>query len=169
MVEAKGSACTNSRRSWPLGSKKELGKSCPVSGGCLVRVEPEQRGGANLCSVGRTGGGEGDGKATDEGSEVRHRHFACSGSDDGTGHGSGGCGNGSGVERASGSESHEDDADSGDDFSVSYALHYPNECADPALEEEDLTVGEHVDPSLFVAEPCCGVEGLEICDRASGR
>lgn len=57
----------------------------------------------------------------------------------------------------------------GDDFSVSYALHYPNECADPALLEEDLTVGEHVDPSLFVAEPCCGVEGLEIQDRATGR
>eukprot|EP00904_Undaria_pinnatifida_P000552 jgi/Undpi1/10498/HiC_scaffold_29.g12948.m1 len=54
-----------------------------------------------------------------------------------------------------------------DDFSVSYALHYPNEFADPALEKEDLTVGEHVDPSLFVAEPCCGVEGLEILDRAS--
>ena len=56
-----------------------------------------------------------------------------------------------------------------DDFSVSYALHYPNEFADPALEKEDLTVGEHVDPSLFVAEPCCGVEGLEILDRASKR
>lgn len=56
-----------------------------------------------------------------------------------------------------------------DDFSVSYALHYPNEFADPALEKEDLTVGEHVDPSLFVVEPCCGVEGLEIRDRASGR
>lgn len=56
-----------------------------------------------------------------------------------------------------------------DDFSVSYALHYPNEFADPALEKEDLTVGEHVDPSLFVAEPCCGVEGLEILDRASER
>lgn len=55
------------------------------------------------------------------------------------------------------------------DFSVSYALHYPNECADPALLEEDLTVGEHVDPSLFVAEPCCGVEGLEVQDRATGR
>ena len=56
-----------------------------------------------------------------------------------------------------------------DDFSVSYALHYPNTCADPALEDQDLTVGEHVDPSLFVVEPCCGVEGLEIRDRASGR
>lgn len=56
-----------------------------------------------------------------------------------------------------------------DDFSVSYALHYPNKCADPALQEQDLTVGEHVDPSLFVVEPCCGVEGLEIRDRASGR
>lgn len=56
-----------------------------------------------------------------------------------------------------------------DDFSVSYALRYPNDCADPGLEEEDLTVGEHVDPSLFVAEPCCGVEGLEIQDRHSGR
>lgn len=61
------------------------------------------------------------------------------------------------------------DEDDGDDFSVSYALHYPNEFADPALEKEDLTVGEHVDPSLFVAEPCCGVEGLEIQDRATGR
>lgn len=64
----------------------------------------------------------------------------------------------------------QDEGDEGlGDFSVSYALRYPNEVADPALEEEDLAVGEHVDPSLFVAEPCCGVEGLEIRDRASGR
>ncbi|CAM9825273.1 unnamed protein product [Discosporangium mesarthrocarpum] len=55
------------------------------------------------------------------------------------------------------------------DFSVSYALHYPNKHCDPALVEKGLTVGEHVDPSLFVAEPCCGVAGLEIKDRASGR
>eukprot|EP00903_Cladosiphon_okamuranus_P013737 g12788.t1 len=63
-----------------------------------------------------------------------------------------------------------DGGDSSDeaDFSVSYALYYPNEFADPALEEDDLTVGEHVDPSLFVAEPCCGVEGLEIRDRSTG-
>lgn len=64
----------------------------------------------------------------------------------------------------------EDDADGeDDDFSVSYALHYPNEFADPSLEKEDLTVGEHVDPSIFVAEPCCGVEGLEIQDQLTGR
>lgn len=66
-------------------------------------------------------------------------------------------------------EGSDSDADLDDDFSVSYALHYANEVADPALKEEDLTVGDHVDPSLFVAEPCCGVEGLEIQDRASGR
>ncbi|CAM9365519.1 unnamed protein product [Choristocarpus tenellus] len=56
-----------------------------------------------------------------------------------------------------------------EDFSVSYALHYPNDHCDPALVKEGLTVGEHVDPSLFVAEPCCGVAGLEIKDQASGR
>lgn len=66
--------------------------------------------------------------------------------------------------------SQSDDAgEAADDFSVSYALHYPNKCADPTLQEQDLTVGEHVDPSLFVVEPCCGLEGLEIRDHASGR
>lgn len=73
-----------------------------------------------------------------------------------------------GVSDADGGGDAGNDAEGGD-FSVSYALHYPNELADPALEKEDLTVGEHVDPSLFVAEPCCGVEGLEILDRASKR
>lgn len=79
-----------------------------------------------------------------------------------------GVGGGSDAGNDVGSDGEGGDA-AGDDFSVSYALHYPNEFADPALEKEDLTVGEHVDPSLFVAEPCCGVEGLEILDRASKR
>ncbi|CAN0142633.1 unnamed protein product, partial [Laminaria digitata] len=74
---------------------------------------------------------------------------------------------GGGVSNAEGGDGDAGGDAEGDDFSVSYALHYPNEFADPALETEDLTVGEHVDPSLFVAEPCCGVEGLEILDRAS--
>ncbi|CAM9938434.1 unnamed protein product, partial [Hapterophycus canaliculatus] len=78
--------------------------------------------------------------------------------------GGGGGGGGGGGEHVA-----DDENDGGEDFSVSYALRYPNEFADPALVEEDLTVGEHVDPSLYVAEPCCGVEGLEIRDRASGR
>lgn len=67
------------------------------------------------------------------------------------------------------SECSEEPRGGADDFSVSYALRYPNDSPDPALEAKDLTVGEHVDPSLFVAEPCCGVEGLEIRDRESGR
>lgn len=81
--------------------------------------------------------------------------------------GNAGCGGGGGC--SSGSSGGGGDSSDEGDFSVSYALHYPNEFADPALEKEDLTVGEHVDPSLFVAEPCCGVEGLEIRDRSSGR
>lgn len=149
-----------------------------MCGSGRARGTPEEGGGADACAVGSSGGGEGGGGADGEGSEARRRRFVCSeSSDDGRGHaGCGsssgsGIGNGNGVERARNGKGHEDDADDGDgdDFSVSYALHYPNELADPALEEEDLTVGKHVDPSLFVAEPCCGVEGLEICDRASGR
>ncbi|CAM9567290.1 unnamed protein product [Scytosiphon promiscuus] len=96
----------------------------------------------------------GDGR---ENQEHRVKSSGVDGVDSGVGCGRGG----------TGTEDDEDDA--GEDFSVSYALRYPNEFADPALVEEDLTVGEHVDPSLYVAEPCCGVEGLEIQDRASGR
>jgi hypothetical protein len=29
---------------------------------------------------------------------------------------------------------------------------------------QELNVTEHVDPSLFVIEPCCGVAGLEVLD-----
>ncbi len=58
------------------------------------------------------------------------------------------------------------------DLSVCYALHYPNvggikppssinDC------DNDMSVGEHRDPSLMVIEPCCGVSGLEVQDHRS--
>ncbi|KAG5179951.1 hypothetical protein JKP88DRAFT_280045 [Tribonema minus] len=50
------------------------------------------------------------------------------------------------------------------DFSVCYALCYPN---DATKYSEELNVTEHVDPSLFVVEPCCGVAGLEVLDTQS--
>eukprot|EP00611_Tribonema_gayanum_P012122 TRINITY_DN2267_c0_g3_i1.p1 TRINITY_DN2267_c0_g3~~TRINITY_DN2267_c0_g3_i1.p1 ORF type:complete len:343 (+),score=86.86 TRINITY_DN2267_c0_g3_i1:263-1291(+) len=50
------------------------------------------------------------------------------------------------------------------DFSVCYALCYPN---DASKYSEELNVTEHVDPSLFVIEPCCGVAGLEVLDAQS--
>ena len=52
--------------------------------------------------------------------------------------------------------------DPGEDFSVCYALHYPNEGS-----AEDVHVGEHRDPSLLVAEPVPEVAGLEIFDEAT--
>lgn len=122
----------------------------PVCGSSLHQgQEPEE---GNAAAAAPKGGGSSTGGM--DGVACHQRPFVCSEIQDEIG---GGCNR----------DSRDDDSD--DDFSVSYALRYPNEFADPALEKEDLTVGEHVDPSLFVAEPCCGVEGLEICDRASGR
>ena len=163
---------------------REPGKQqCPVCrSGLRVRGELEEQGAAVAESMGGAGGGPAGGDVRDSGGgggcgarkgvsdqERRPGRFSCSDADvgrgpsgDSGGGGSGGGGGGGGGGSGGGS-------DEGDDFSVSYALHYPNEFADPALEDKDLTVGEHVDPSLFVAEPCCGVEGLEIRDRSSGR
>ena len=53
-----------------------------------------------------------------------------------------------------------------DDFSVCYALHYPN---DTSRYSAELNVTEHVDPSLYVIEPCCGVAGLEVLDTHSNQ
>ncbi|CAM9332180.1 unnamed protein product [Ectocarpus sp. 12 AP-2014] len=130
---------------------KLLCERCPVCGSSLREGQEPEKGNAAAAVRGDKGGGS----STDgmDGGACHRQRFVCSEIQDETG---------DGCSRDS------CDDDSHDDFSVSYALRYPNEFADPALEQEDLTVGEHVDPSLFVAEPCCGVEGLEICDRASG-
>lgn len=148
---------------------------------CFVRDGGGSGGGAGAGGAGDDrlpGFGAGDGVVGDCGGGGAGRHgFRSTGQDrDGNASTSRGCGvvddyfeGEEKEETATSDESCYADEDNGDDFSVSYALHYPNEFADPALEKEDLTVGEHVDPSLFVAEPCCGVEGLEIQDRATGR
>lgn len=128
------------------------GTGASVGGGGMVTAE---------ISKGEVTGSSRNTYAGDEEEECRYYH-----SDDGHSGDGNGCRGGA---NSNGDCEGFDDSRDGGDFSVSYALHYPNEFADPALEEEDLTVGEHVDPSLFVAEPCCGVEGLEIRDRASGR
>ena len=52
-----------------------------------------------------------------------------------------------------------------DDFSVCYALFYPNTAGSGQSEEEN--VYEHVDPSLYVVEPVCSVPGLEVLDQAT--
>eukprot|EP00752_Nemacystus_decipiens_P018464 g16554.t1 len=159
----------------------EPGKQCPVCcSGMRVGEVSGEHGAAVDESMGRAGvwrgagasgsgvrdsggcGGGGYGKRIGVSYEERRPERVASDADDGRGPASGGGdGDGGGVDKG-------EETDADDDFSVSYALHYPNEFADPALEDEDLTVGEHVDPSLFVAEPCCGVEGLEIRDRSSG-
>lgn len=129
-----------------------LYERCPVCGSGLREGQEPDEGNAAAAVRGGKGGGSSTGGM--DGGACHRRRFVCSEIQDEIG---------DGCNR----DSRDDDSD--DDFSVSYALRYPNEFADPALDKEDLTVGEHVDPSLFVAEPCCGVEGLEICDRASGR
>mmetsp|Transcript_50951 Transcript_50951/g.65248 ORF Transcript_50951/g.65248 Transcript_50951/m.65248 type:complete len:322 (+) Transcript_50951:88-1053(+) len=59
------------------------------------------------------------------------------------------------------------------DFSVAYALHYPNfEGGAPTLSqnvagEKGINVKAHVDPSLFVLEPVSDVAGLDVFDQAS--
>lgn len=123
-------------------------KRCSVCGSGLRAGPAPERSGADAAS-----------------GEAEHGRFLCS--EDGDGRRDG-CVNSSDVDNAADDDTNGED-DIVEDFSVSYALRYPNEFADPALVEEDLTVGEHVDPSLYVAEPCCGVEGLEIRDHASGR
>uniref|UniRef100_A0A7S4DAX6 Isopenicillin N synthase-like Fe(2+) 2OG dioxygenase domain-containing protein n=2 Tax=Heterosigma akashiwo TaxID=2829 RepID=A0A7S4DAX6_HETAK len=50
-----------------------------------------------------------------------------------------------------------------DNFSVCYALHYPNDESYP----DEFAVTEHIDPSLFVIEPCSNVDGLEVLDQAT--
>lgn len=51
------------------------------------------------------------------------------------------------------------------DFSVCYGLHYPNTVGSGQSELEN--VFEHVDPSLYVAEPVPTVEGLDVFDQHS--
>eukprot|EP00968_Pinguiococcus_pyrenoidosus_P003710 scaffold245_cov256-Pinguiococcus_pyrenoidosus.AAC.46 len=52
-----------------------------------------------------------------------------------------------------------------EDYSVCYSFHYPNEATrDAALP---IHVGEHRDPSLFVAEPVARIPGLEVLDEAT--
>jgi hypothetical protein len=41
-----------------------------------------------------------------------------------------------------------------------FALYYPN-----SKEESLYNVTEHVEQSLFVAEPCCNAAGLEVYDQ----
>ena len=61
----------------------------------------------------------------------------------------------------------------GGDFSVAYALHYPNgEGGAPTLPvevagEAGILVKAHVDPSLFVVEPVSDVAGLDVYDPVS--
>lgn len=61
----------------------------------------------------------------------------------------------------------------GDDYSVAYALHYPNgEGGAPTLSRDDagedgINVKEHVDPSLVVVEPVADVVGLDVFDRVA--
>lgn len=51
------------------------------------------------------------------------------------------------------------------DYSVCYGLHYPNIAGSGQSENEN--VFEHVDPSLYVAEPVPTVEGLDVFDQHS--
>ena len=58
----------------------------------------------------------------------------------------------------------------GGDYSVAYALHYPNgEGGAPTLSQEvageaGTNVKAHVDPSLVVVEPVADVAGLDVFD-----
>ena len=54
-----------------------------------------------------------------------------------------------------------------DNKSVSYAVHYPNDEESLKHAAGDMNIGAHVDPSLFVAEPCTDVDGLEVQDQAT--
>lgn len=51
------------------------------------------------------------------------------------------------------------------DFSVCYGVHYPNTAGSGQSDTEN--VFEHVDPSLYVAEPVPSVEGLDVFDQHS--
>mmetsp|Transcript_6778 Transcript_6778/g.8471 ORF Transcript_6778/g.8471 Transcript_6778/m.8471 type:complete len:185 (+) Transcript_6778:1-555(+) len=53
------------------------------------------------------------------------------------------------------------DMEAGEDFSVCYALHYPNDDS----YTEDYAVPDHIDPSLYVIEPCSNVDGLQVLDQ----
>ncbi|CAN0313673.1 unnamed protein product, partial [Phaeothamnion confervicola] len=63
--------------------------------------------------------------------------------------------------------------DPANDLSVCYAVRYPNVRNGQNSDRNggggasELNIGEHVDPSLFVVEPACGVAGLEVQDRVT--
>ena len=68
-----------------------------------------------------------------------------------------------------------------EDFSVQYAMYYPNFTGEEGFSSTDSlkfdkttklpnpNVGEHIDPSLFVAEPCANARGLEVWDTHAQR
>lgn len=62
------------------------------------------------------------------------------------------------------------------DLSVSYTFHYHNAERErlrkakrgcDTLEDDDMVVTEHCDPSLFIVEPCSEVGGLEVLLRST--